>query len=756
MSIMNLTPLTAHRICPLCESTCGLELTLHGDHVTAVRGYDHDRFSAGYLCPKGANLGKLDEDPDRLRNPLVRRDGALREASWDQAFDAVEVGLNQVRGRYGDDAVAFYRGNPSAHTIAATPYLRPLALALNSRNLYSASTADQIPTQVACGLIFGNDIAIPVPDLDRTDFLLIFGANPAESNGSLCTAPNFNGRLRAIQARGGKVVVVDPRRTRTAQAADSHLQIRPAADAYLLLGVVQVIFEEKLVTLCGAGVRHLDALADLVRGFAPERVAEVCGIPATHIRRLARDLAAAPSAAVYGRMGTCTTAHGTVSNWLIQVVNILTGNLDRPGGAMFPRNPIRPSYRKSARFTMARWHSRVRHLPEVAGEFPVATLADEIDTPGDGQVKALITYAGNPVLSTPNGARLAAALPQLDFMLCIDPYVNETTSHADVILPPPRTLQAGHFDWSLAAFMIRAVVRYSPPVLPLPADRPSEAEILSRLAVIAAGNGAHGDAAGLRENLVMRMLTHAAADPGSPVYGRDPHELRGALAGRSDVERHLEVMLRLGPYGDGFGTDPEGITLTQLIEQPEGVDKGPMEPRLAELIGHPDGLIDLCPQEVIAEVVQLEREMSSPQPEFVLIGRRALRSNNSWMHNIPNLVAGPDRCTLQLSIVDADALGICDGDSVVVRSAVGEVTVAAEPTTDLRTGVVSLPHGWGHRGAGMAQGVAERHAGVSANDLTDHSVVDALSGNAVFNGVPVTIEPVLAQRSRAVPSALSP
>jgi anaerobic selenocysteine-containing dehydrogenase len=718
-----------------------LELTLAGERVTAVVGYDDDVFSRGFVCPKGANLGALDEDPDRLCAPMIRRNGVLTEATWREAYDEVDARLAAVRAEHGDISVAFYRGNPSAHTIAATPYLRPLVQALNTPNLYSPSTADQMPTQVACGLVYGNDIAIPVPDLDRTTFLVIIGANPVESNGSLCTAPDFIGRLRRIRARGGTVTVIDPRSTKTARLSDNHIAIRPSTDAYLLLAIVHVLIEDNLCALDHYPTRGFAALQELAGQFSPEAVTEISAVAPQSIRSLARDLAGAQSAAVYGRMGTCATAHGTVTNWLIQVVNILTGNLDRPGGAMFPRNPIRPDYRPAPRFSMGRWHSRVRHLPEVAGEYPVATLADEIETPGAGQVRALITYAGNPVLSTPNGARLDRVLRDLSFMVSIDPYLNETTSHADVILPPPKTLQAGHFDWSLASFMVRAVIRYSPPVLPTADDRPTESEILSTLAVIAAGGGPHGDAAGLREGLVAKMLENAVRTEGSPVFGRNAAQLRSALVGRTDVERHLEVMLRLGPYGDGFGAEPTGVTLQQLLDHPEGVDRGPMQPRLHEVVTHADGCIDLCPSAVLPEVERLAEEMHLPRPRFVLIGRRTLRSNNSWMHNLPNLVSGPARCTLQLNVADADALGLAEGDDVVVRSAVGAVTAVAEPTAALRPGVVSLPHGWGHQRSGSRQDVASRRGGVSANDLTDESVIDTLSGNAIFNGVPVTIEP---------------
>ncbi|HVW44878.1 MAG TPA: molybdopterin-dependent oxidoreductase [Amycolatopsis sp.] len=742
-----MTRTTGHRICPLCESTCGLEITLDGGRAVAVRGHEDDLFSRGYLCPKGANLGALDADPDRLHQPLERRGGRLVPATWEEAFAAVARGLGAVREAHGSGAFALYRGNPSAHSLAVTPYLRPLIKGLGTRHIYSASTADQVPTQVACGLVYGSAAAIPVPDLDRTSHLLILGANPAESNGSLCTAPDFRGRLHAIRTRGGTVTVVDPRRTRTAGLADRHLPIRPATDAYFLFALVHVLFEEGLADQ-GPHADRMSGLAevrDLAAGFAPEAVAEVCGIPAPEIRATARELATAPAAAVYGRMGTCATSYGTVTNWLIQVLNILTGNLDRPGGVMFPVNPTRAAYLRDQPFRMGRWRSRVRDLPEVFGEFPVATLADEMATPGDGQIRALMTIAGNPVVSAPNGVRIGELLPGLDFMVSVDPYVNETTRHADVILPPPRVLQTGHYDWALSSFFVRAVVRYSPPLTDLEPGRPGEDEILAKLALIADGQEPATDAGALSESLVTTVLGKAVKAQGSPVHGRDPGELRGQLTGSSPLERYFEAMVRLGPFGDGFGADPGGITLQSLIDSPEGIDRGPMRPRLAEVLPDPDGGIHLCPAEVRDEVASLAAGLRRDRGGFVLIGRRTLRSNNSWMHNVPNLVTGPQRCTLLINESDADQLGVVTGDRVRVTSETGEVTVDAETTRDIRPGVVSLPHGWGQQRAGGRLRIAARTEGVNANTLTDERVVDTLSGNAVLNGVPVRLKPEAAK-----------
>lgn len=719
----------AHRTCPLCEAVCGLRVTLDdAGRVTDVRGDADDPFSRGFICPKGASLGALDEDPDRLRAPLVREGGEWREVTWPEAFAAVERGLTGVIDRHGREALGVYLGNPNAHTVAGALYAPALARALGTRQIFSASTADQMPKHVAAGLMFGHPLSIPVPDVDRTGHLLMLGANPLESNGSLWTAPDLPGRLKALRRRGGRLVVVDPRRTRTAALADEHLFIRPGTDAYLLFGIVHTLLAEDLVAPdVGARlpVAGLDELRALAADFPPETVAGVCGVPAADIVRLARDLAAAPTAAVYGRMGTCTAEFGTLAQWLVDVVNVLTGNLDRPGGAMFPL-PAAAVPRSGRPYRTGRWRSRVRNLPEVNGELPVATLADEIETPGQGQIRALLTIAGNPVLSAPHGSRLDAALGGLEFMVSVDPYLNETTRHAHVILPPPRVLQSPHYDFALLNFAVRNYARYSPPVLPLEPGRPAESEILARLAMIAAGQGADADPAGLDELILDQTLRRAVDTPGSPVAGRDPAELRAELTGSTGAELRLDAMLRLGPYG---------LTLRELREHPHGIDLGPLEPRLPGLLSTASGRIELAPPQIVADVPRLRAGLGREAPEFVLIGRRHLRSNNSWMHNVAPLVGGSNRCTLQINPQDARRLGL-NGEAVV-RSAAGELTVAVEPTDAIMPGVVSLPHGWGH--AGTAQPVAAKHAGVNANALTDETVVDVPSGNAVFNGVPVTV-----------------
>ncbi|MEW9554751.1 molybdopterin-dependent oxidoreductase [Nonomuraea sp. NPDC050783] len=720
---------TVHRTCPLCEAVCGLTLTLdEGGHVTGVRGDKDDPFSKGFICPKGASLGRLDEDPDRLRRPIVREGELWREVGWDEAFAAVKAGLDRVADRR---SVAVYLGNPNAHTMAGALYAGPLIKALGTRNVFSASTADQMPKHVASGLMFGHPMAVPVPDLDRTDHLLMLGANPLESNGSLCTAPDFPGRLKALRGRGGRLVVVDPRRTRTAALADEHVFIRPGTDAYLLFGMVHTLFAEGLVR----PAREVNGLAEVreaAKHFPPEAVARRTGVPAAVIERLARELAAARTAAVYARIGTCTAEFGTLAQWLVDVLNVLTGNLDRPGGAMFPK-PATESGGRRRPYAVGRWRSRVRGLPEANGELPVATLADEIETPGEGQVRFLLTIAGNPVLSAPHGARLDAAFARLDFMVSVDPYLNETTRHANVILPPPRVLQSGHYDFALLGFAVRNYARYSPPLLPLE-ERPSEAQILARLAMIAGGveGGVEGD---LDAFVIDETLRRATETPGSGVEGRDVAELRAALEGGSGGERRLDLMLRLGPYGEWAGKGD--LSLRKLLDHPHGLDLGPLEPRLDEVLRTASGLVELAPPQLLEDVERLRDRLEEEPPEMVLIGRRHLRSNNSWMHNVGPLVGGSNTCTLQINPADVARLGL--GGEAVVRSARGQLTVTLEPTDTIMPGVVSLPHGWGH--AGSTQSVAAEHAGVSANVLTDDGTVDVPSGNAVFNGVPVTISP---------------
>ena len=737
---------TAYTTCPLCEATCGLELTVDGGAIAGVRGDADDVFSRGFLCPKGASLGQLDADPDRLRMPRVRRDGKLLPATWPEAFAAVYAGLSRIFERHGRDAVALYLGNPNVHTLAGGLYAGALRRALASRNVFTASTLDQMPKHVSCGYLFGHPLTVPVPDVDRTDLLLILGADPYSSNGSLWTVPDVPGRLKALQARGGRFVVVDPRRSRTARAADRYVPIRPGTDAYLLLGMAHELFARDLVAPGSLAVHlaGLDALCDLLAPFDPDTVAPRCGVDAATIRELAVELAAAPRAAVYGRIGTTTVATGTVTSWLVDVLNALTGNLDRPGGAMFPLPAHgRRGTGSGPGFTVGRWHSRVRELPEVLGELPAVTLADEIETPGPGRVRALITVAGNPVVSVPNAGRLDRAVGGLEFVVCVDPYVNETTRHADVILPPPPPSRQAHYDLGFYNFSVRNIANFSPPALPAEPDAVDECDIFGRLIAMLAGRGPDADLDALAERELHTALEAAAGNAASPVHGADVDALRAGLDGGTRAERVLDLRLRTGPYGDWFGRVPGGLSLARLREQPHGVDLGPLRPRLPEVLRTPSGKVELCPEPVAAEVRRLAEAPAQPADgEFVVVGRRHLRSNNSWMHNLPSLVKGRELCTLVVNRADAARLGLVAGGRAEVTSRVGRVELPVEVSDDIAPGVVSIPHGWGHDRPGAELSVARRHAGVNSNLLTDDLLVDPLSGTAVLNGVPVKLAPI--------------
>ncbi|MEW2397681.1 molybdopterin oxidoreductase family protein [Streptomyces sp. NPDC046862] len=738
---------TALRICPLCEATCGLTLTIEGTRVTRARGDRDDVFSKGFICPKGASFGQADGDPDRLRTPLVREDGELREATWEEAFDAVAAGLRPVVETHGPNAVGVVLGNPNVHTMAGALYPTVLLAGLGTRSIFTASTVDQMPKHVSSGLLYGDANAIPVPDLDRTDHLLLLGANPLESNGSLCTAADFPGKLKALKARGGTLTVVDPRRTRTAQLADRHVAVRPGTDALLLAAMAHVLFEEKLADL-GELAPHVlgaDELAAAVQDFTPEAVADACDVDADTIRALARELAAAPTAAVYGRIGSCTVPHGTLASWLVDVLNILTGNLDRPGGALFPLSATDRTPRPAGPghgFQLGRWRSRVSGHPEAKGEVPLSALAEEIDTATDEgtPVRAVIAVAANPVLSAPDGDRLDKALGSLDFMVSVDPYLNETSRHADVILPPPPPSQAPHFDFAFNTFAVRNQVRYSPAAVPLEDGRMPETEILARL--VLAATGMHGaDPSAVDAMVVDQTLGKAVKEAHSPVHGRDPRELAAALTGDTGPERRLDMMLRLGPYGDGFGVRPDGLNLARLLAHPHGIDLGPLQPRLPQPLKTRSGKVELLPQPIADDLPRLRQALRERQDGLVLVGRRHLRSNNSWLHNVPALTGGTNRCTLHLHPDDAERLGIADGDAVRVKGAGGEVTAPVEVTDGIRRGVVSLPHGWGHDRPGTRMSHAALDPGVNVNQLLDGSQLDPLSGNAVLNGVPVDIAP---------------
>jgi anaerobic selenocysteine-containing dehydrogenase len=738
-----------HHTCPLCEATCGLEIETDGDDIVSIRGDAEDVLSHGFICPKSYSLKELHEDPDRLRVPLRRRaDGSFEEIGWEEAFEEIDRRLSPIVRERGADAVAFYLGNPSAHDLGALLYGRTTLRTLRTRNLYSASTVDQMPKQVAAGLMFGTGLSVPVPDVDRCEYLLVLGANPLVSNGSLMTAPDMRGRIRAIREQGGRVVVIDPRRTRTAEAADEHHFIRPGTDALFLFALVRTVFEEGLAAP-GRLAEHCNGLEEVesaAQDFSPEAVAPACGIPAGEIRRIAREFSGAGKAACYARIGTCTQEFGTLASWLVDVLNVITGNLDAPGGAMFPlaaagaRNASgRPGSGRGVQ--IGRWRSRVRGLPEVLGELPVVCLAEEIETEGDGQVRALVTYAGNVARSTPNSGRLERALDQLDFMLSIDIYLNETTRHADIVLPGSSPLERSHYDLALYQLAVRNVANYSAPVFPPNDGTYQDWQVLLRLTGILAGQGPTADLDALDDFVAQAAVAEAVRDEHSPIAKRDPADVMSALEPRRGPDRLLDLMLRVGPYGDGFGAREGGLTLEVLEQNPHGVDLGALAPRIPEVLRTESGRIELAPPVILDDVERLRESLRSRNGSLVLIGRRELRSNNSWMHNLNVLVKGKERCTMHVHPDDADRLGLVDGRAAHVRSRVGEIDVPVEVTDAIMPGVVSIPHGWGHDAPGTRLNVAQVRPGSNSNALADEQQVDALSGNAVLNGIPVEVAP---------------
>jgi anaerobic selenocysteine-containing dehydrogenase len=735
------------RTCPLCEAMCGLRVTVEGGQVRRIRANPDDVWSRGYLCPKGTTLGELHHDPDRLRAPLVKDGTGWREVSWAEAYRTIGERLRPIVEEDGREAVTAYIGNPTAHNFSLSRYVPAFVAMAGLPVVYSAGTVDQWPKNLSSALMFGGMWTFPVPDLDRTDFLLVLGANPHASQGSLLAAADVPGRLDAVRERGGRVVVVDPRRTGTAARASEWLPIRPGTDAALLLAIAHVLFDEGRVRLgpLDGRVNGLDEVRRIADGFPPERVAATCAIPPARIRALARELSEAPRAAVYGRIGTCNQEFGTLASWLVDVLNVLTGNLDREGGAMFA-NPIAWSLTSltppefADGFTFHRWRSRVRGAPEVLGQVPVSCLAEEIATPGEGRIRALFVIAGNPVLSTPDAAKLDAALPSLDFMVSVDNWLNETSRHADVILPGLSALEQPHYDELIWSWAVRNAGKYSPALFDVGA-RPHEWEILLTLAALLQGADADAiDARALDQLFYAGLVSGITQLPGSKIEGREPAEIVAVSEGVGP-ERLLDFQIRTGPWGDGYGSDPEGLTLAELARHPNGIDRGPLTPRLGEVLKTPSGKVELAPPYIVADVERLAERLDRSDPELVLVSRRHVRSNNSWMHNVPSLVTGRDRCTLLIHPYDAARAGVPDGAPARVRSKAGELVAPVEVSDEMMPGVVCLPHGWGHDKPDAKLSVASRHAGVCNNVLAPGELVDAPSGNAVVNGIPVEVLP---------------
>lgn len=700
---------THYRTCTLCEATCGVAITVDGDRITEVRGDAADPFSKGYICPKATALADLHTDPDRLRKPLVREGTQWREASWNAALDLVAERLQAIRDAHGKDAVAIYQGNPTAHNLGLLTYGQLLLRTLGTRNAYSATSLDQLPHMLAALLMFGNQLLMAVPDIDRSELFICMGANPLASNGSLMTAPDVRSRLDAIRARGGRVVVLDPRRTETAERADRHLFIRPGTDAVLLLAMIGVVFDEQLVRLAHVEAIGLESLRAASQLFSLERAAEITGIAAADIRELARALATTERAVLYGRIGVCTQEFGGLAGWLCYALNAITGHLDTVGGLMFTNPAVDPLPLASLlglEGGFARWRSRVSGKPEFGGELPMSVLAEEIETAGAGQIRALVTSAGNPVLSAPGGPRLEKALATLDFMVSIDPYMNETTRFAHVILPPASPLERSHYDIAFSSLSVRNVAKYSPALFDRPADARHDWEICVAL--------------------WSRL--------GAPRHLGRAGRLVEKLLGRVDPETIVDLALRTGPHR---------LSLKRLKAAPHGLDLGPLAPRLPGRLATADKRVHLAPAEYLGDLDRLAKRWADARSEeLVLIGRRHLRSNNSWMHNSKRLVKGPVRCTILMHPEDAARRGVVDGGRARVSTSVGSIELPVELTEAMMPGVVSVPHGWGHGRAGVRLRVASEHAGESVNDILDPALVDELSGTSALTGQRVEVVPV--------------
>ncbi|HWF50050.1 MAG TPA: molybdopterin oxidoreductase family protein [Solirubrobacteraceae bacterium] len=766
-----------HRTCTLCEAMCGLEIRHAGEDILSIRGDAENTFSRGHICAKGAALADVHSDPDRIRFPLRRTQSGWERVDWDDALDDIAARVGAIQREHGDDAVGLYAGNPTVHHLGAQLLILPLIVALRTRNRFSATSLDQLPQQLATFELFGHQAMFPVPDIDRTEFFLCLGGNPLASGGSLMTAPGMRHRIRELQARGGRFVVVDPRRTESAAVADQHLPIRPGTDAWLLLAMLHVIFAEGLADLgrVAAFTDGIATLAEHAARFSPREAAARTGIPAHDITELARAFAGADRAIAYARVGICQQAFGGLAAWLVYALGIVTGNLDREGGMMFTTPAVDPlpltaGHGPGGSFDAHR--SRVSGLPEFSGEFPAACLAEEIETPGRGQIRGLLVHAGNPVLSAPNGRRLERALPGLDLLVCFDYYVTETSSHADYILPPASPLETSEYDVALSLLTVRNVAHFSPPMFDPPEGARHDWQALAGLIVrLHAGRGLRGRAVGWAlgvvverlgvEGLLDVMIRSGPYGHGAS-FARALEQAMGATGVTRAAWRHLLALATRGPWRGLLaapssqrpqGARATGLTLRTLKAHVHGLDLGPLERRLPERLFTPGKRIRLVPEIYLAELERLRAAGEDPMPgadALVLIGRRQVRSNNSWMHNSARLVKGKSRCTLMIHPRDATSRGLADGGSAVVSSRVGEVTLPVEVTETMMPGVVSIPHGWGHDREDSGWRTARAHPGVSANDITDDGFLDGLTGTAAFNGVPVQVRALAA--SEAVPS----
>lgn len=753
---------SVQRICPLCEANCGLTLSIDrsgSGEVHSTRGDKLDAFSSGFICPKGVSLGDLHSDPDRLRTPLVRNEsGELEPSTWERAFEIIRDRLGSILTHDGPSGVGMFLGNPNVHSLSGAFVLPAFIRSLGTMNRFTASTVDQMPKQVASALMFGTALSVPIADLDRTDYFLILGANPLVSNSSMMTAPNYPTRLRDLRKRGGRLVVVDPIRTRTAEAADLHLAIRPGSDALWLAALAHVLYVESTPNLGAAenwiDSTHIASLSRLLADFTPEAVAPITGIDAATTRQIAHELINARSAAVYGRMGTTTSglltddgviAMGTLGSWLIDVVNIGIGSLDKPGGVMFPLavagGPTTEGTPGTGRGVSipGRRRTRVRQLPSVLGEFPASTMAEEIDTPDPEtgkRIRAMVIVGGNPIMSTPDSDRLRAAFESLDFMLSVDPYVTATSSLADVVLPVASPLTRAHHDILFNNLAIRNQARYSPAVFPVPEGEMDEAQLLLELtaAMSSVTSGNDITAEEVDDYLAYTFAQQAVSDHASRCFGQDVSDLLAAVAPRRGVDRLLDIRIRSGPYGDGFGAHPGGLTLQSLIDAPHGIDLGPLAPRLPEVLRTPSGRIELAPDVLLDALDQartlLNKSATSSQGSLLLVGRRQLRSNNSWMKNIDTLRGGSNLPSAQINPLDIERLNLgllSSGDLVRVSSPSGEITIALEITDTVAPGCICIPHGWSNH---------------NVNELVGITAVDPLGGTAALSGIPVSVSAI--------------
>ena len=705
---------TVFRSCTLCEAMCGLRIEIEDEKIVAIRGDKEDTFSRGHLCAKGPELKNIYESPDRIKRPMKRFGDTWKEISWVDALSETAIKIHEIQSKHGQDSVAFYLGNPNVHNYGSILFNPRLAGKINTKNVYVATSMDQLPHHFASYFMFGHQFLLPIPDIDRSNYFLIIGGNPFASNGSIMTSPDVKKRLKAIEERGGKFVVVDPRKTETASNASEHIFIRPGTDVYFLLAMLNVIFTKGLVKTSKALELSdgLEEVRKIALEFSPEKVEGITGISKETISKITEEFTNANGATCYGRMGVSTQPFGATCLWLIYVINIVTGNFDSPGGMMFTLpavDMIGPDTTETGKGSFDRYRSRVRNLPEFSGEFPVVTMADEILTPGEGQIKMLITSAGNPALSSPNGKKLESALDSLDFMVSIDFYLNETTKHANIILPPTSGLEHDHYDLIFNIFAVRNVTKYAEPVFLHEEGMLHDWEIFSDLAK--------------RLELVKS---------GKPL----PDKLIESKIKPTDF---IDRSLQSGPYGKSHN-----LSLKKLRENPHGIDLGPMKPQLPERLRTKDKRIKLAPEVLLKDIDRVrssfqELLVKQNNGKFLLIGRRHLRNNNSWMHNMPKLMTGANRCTAMINPFDAEKLGVKNESMVKVKSRVGEVVIQAEVTDEIMQGVISLPHGFGHNRKGTKLSVAPEHEGVSINDITDELEIDKLSGNAAFSGTPVEI-----------------